>query len=185
LLQHDLLKVMLGSNSGGKQFGQCLANICKGNMKFSKKVAKIFVKVINASTYDNVRNYLKALKPFCLVKDELQQIRLEWVFGIRQILTRKDYMEKNYKFGLELVYKINDEAFTYVSPIINSHNEEALLMQLLKCKGRLDTFAVNCLKEMLSLMVKDEAICRFIYNSGPPTFQYSRYTDWILPYLDG
>lgn len=69
-------------------------------------------------------------------------------------------------------------------PLTNAHNEDALLTQLMKCKGRLDTFAINCLKEMLSLMAKDDVIARFIYKSGPPSYQYARYVDWIRPYLE-
>jgi hypothetical protein len=95
---------------------------------------------------------------------------MEWVFGFAQIVTRKEYREINNKFGTEIINKINDESYTYVSPIINSHSEEALLAQLLKCKGRLDTFAVNCLKEMLSLMAKDDLIARYIYRSTPPSY---------------
>jgi len=47
----------------------------------------------------------------------------------------------------------------------------------------MDTFAINCLTELLSLMAKDEDIARFIYRSAPPTYQMARYTDWIRPYL--
>ena len=101
--------------------------MCRDNLKFSKKVSKIFIKVINASTYDNVRNYLKALKPFLKMEDSLKVTRMEWVFGFAQIITRKEYREPNYKFGIEVINKVNDEVFTYLSPIINSHSEEALL----------------------------------------------------------
>ena len=72
-----------------------------------------------------------------------------------------------------------------MSPIIGSSNEEALLAQLIKCKGRLEIFAINCLKEMLSLMSKDIEIARFIYYTAPPSYQYARYSDWIKPYLEG
>jgi hypothetical protein len=71
-LQHDLLKIMLGSSSGCKQFGQCLANMCKDNFKLSKKVSKTFIKSINNSNYDNVKNYLTALKPFLKLEDSLK-----------------------------------------------------------------------------------------------------------------
>jgi hypothetical protein len=37
---------------------------------------------------------------------------------------------------------------------------------------------------MLSLMAKDDVIARFIYKSSPPSYQYSRYVDWIRPYLE-
>ena len=63
-LNADLLKVMLSSNTGGKQFGECLANMCRDNEKMSQKVSKVFIKAINNSNFDNVKNYLSALKPF-------------------------------------------------------------------------------------------------------------------------
>jgi hypothetical protein len=34
-LNADLLKVMLSSNTGGKRFGECLANMCRDNEKMS------------------------------------------------------------------------------------------------------------------------------------------------------
>lgn len=33
-------------------------------------------------------------------------------------------------------------------------------------------------------MAKDELIARFVYNTAPPTYQNSRYSDWIRPYLE-
>jgi hypothetical protein len=71
-----------------------------------------------------------------------------------------------------------------VGPLTSAvSNEDPLLAQLLKAKGKMDTFAINCLTELLSLMAKDEDIARFIYRSAPPTYQMARYTDWIRPYL--
>lgn len=81
-LHADLLKVMLGSNAGGKQFGNCLASMCRDNVKMSRKVAKVFLKSISSATYENVKSYLTALKPFMRLEDSLRQQRLEWVFGI-------------------------------------------------------------------------------------------------------
>jgi hypothetical protein len=46
-LNAELLKVMLSSQSGGKQFGECLANMCRDNLKLSQKVSKVFIKSIN------------------------------------------------------------------------------------------------------------------------------------------
>jgi hypothetical protein len=37
---------------------------------------------------------------------------------------------------------------------------------------------------MISLMAKDDDIARFVYFSAPPTYQTSRYSDWIRPYLE-
>ena len=158
--------------------------MCKDNFKLTKKVSKVFIKAINDSNYDNVKNYLMALKPFIKLNDSLKPQKLEWMFGISQIIARKGYREEKYKYGLEHVDKINEEANLYVSPLASSPSEDSLLSQLLKCKGKVDTFAVNCLKEMLSLMAKDIDIARFVYHSAPPSYQNARYSDWIRPYLE-
>jgi hypothetical protein len=166
-LHADLLKVMLSQQGTGKAFGECLANMCRDNSKMSQKVAKIFIKTINNSSYDSVKSYLSALKPFIRLNDSLKAQRLEWVFGFSQVIARKQYREERYKYGLEFVDRMNDEANTYICPISCTLSEDPLLAQLLKCKGKLDTFAINCLKEMLSLMAKDEDIARLIYTSAP------------------
>jgi len=44
-------------------------------------VAVVFIKAINGSNSDNLKNYLKALKPFLRVDDDLKAMKLEWVFG--------------------------------------------------------------------------------------------------------
>ena len=93
----------------------------------SKKVAKIFLKLVSQATYDNVKHYLKSLKPFLLIDDQFKQNRLEWVFGFPQILTRKEYMDNRTKFGVELVSKIHDDAYTYISPIARGVSDDALL----------------------------------------------------------
>ena len=93
--------------------------MCKDNEKLSKKVSKVFIKVINGSKFDNVRNYLVALKPFLKMNDSLKQQKLEWVLGLSEIVSRKGYREEKYKYGLELIDKINDEANVFVSPIVS------------------------------------------------------------------
>ena len=93
--------------------------MCKENEKLSKKVAKVYIKSINNSKFDTVKNYLQALKPFLKMNDSLKQQKLEWVLGFSQVLTRKGYREERYKYGLEMVDKINDESNVYVSPIIS------------------------------------------------------------------
>lgn len=101
LLHSDLLKVMLGSAQGGKQFGRCLANMCRDNVKLSKKVSKVFIKAINSSNFENVKYYLIALKPFIKLNDSIKIQKLEWVFGFHQIVAKKNYREEKYKYGLE------------------------------------------------------------------------------------
>lgn len=186
LLQPDFLKIMLGQNQGSKHFGKSMAGVCKGNFSQSKKVAKIFIRLINTSSYDNIKNYLKALKPFLLIDDEFKKQRVEWILGFPQIVSRREYMENNRtKYGLEMVQKMHDEAYVYVSPIISTPSEEALLTLLLKWRQKMDQLAHSCLKVILSLMSKDDYINQYVYNMTPHSYQLSRYTDWIKGYLEG
>ncbi len=94
--------------------------------------------------------------------------KLEWVFGIHEPNHRADSTYT--KYGLELCYTLNDESANYMSPIISSSVDDALLNQLLKCKGTLATYAITCLKGMLSIMAKDTDIARYIYGAGPATY---------------
>jgi hypothetical protein len=55
--------------------------MCKDNEKLSRKVSKVFIKAFNGSNSENLKNYLKALKPFLRINDDLKFLRLEWVFG--------------------------------------------------------------------------------------------------------
>ena len=101
--------------------------MCVDNEKLTKKVAKAFIKSINSSTFDNAKNYLMALKPFLKINDSLKDKKLEWVFGFNQIISRKGYKEEKHKYGLEFVDKINEDANTYISPLLSGPMEEPLL----------------------------------------------------------
>jgi len=57
-----------------------LSDLCRENLVLTKKLCKIFLKSFGFTL--NIEIYLKALKKFLLIKDSLQQQRLEWVFGI-------------------------------------------------------------------------------------------------------
>jgi hypothetical protein len=72
---------MLSLGASAKQFGQCLSNMCRDNYPLSRKVSKVFIKAINGSNADNLKAYLKALKPFLRMNDQFKEVKLEWIFG--------------------------------------------------------------------------------------------------------
>ena len=101
--------------------------MCKDNFKLSKKVSKVFIKAINNSNFDNVGNYLKALKPFIKLNDSLKMQKLEWIFGFPMIISRKGYKEDKHKYGLEMVDKIAEDCNTFHSPLLSGPVDDALL----------------------------------------------------------
>lgn len=145
--------------------------MCKNNEQLSKKIAKVFLKQITSTSLDSkVAKYFKMLKKYMKIDDDLKQKRMEWVFGIAQIVTKSQYRTNKVEYGIELVDSINEECSHYVSPLSPGVVDEALLAQLLRCRGKMDTFCIKSLKDLLSLCAKDDDVAKFIFESAPPTY---------------
>jgi hypothetical protein len=183
ILHPSLLKTMLGSATASKPFGVCLAKMCKEDEVLSKKVAKVFLTSIEQAAHDVVSAYLKALRPFLCTNDSLKQKKLEWIFGVPALLHGRCYGEQRPKYGLELVDKIGDECLQFNSPVLFAATDEALVAQIIKCKGRFDQQCIACLKELLGLMAKDQDVAKFVWNLPPYNYQSARFIDWFRPYL--
>lgn len=167
----EMLGKILEENSANKDFGAQLTGMCKDNYEMTKKMAKVFLKSVNQPNVDKVSLYLKSLKKFLLINDSLKIQRLEWIFGISQLVSKSRFRSNNkYEYGLELVERINDDAYTYVSTLMTTTTEDALMTLLLKQRGRMDTFCIKALKDLISLCLKDIEIARYIYRQAPPSY---------------
>lgn len=176
---------LLASAEDNKHFVENLTEMCKNNEKLSKKIAKVFLKQISSTNVDSkVAKYFKMLKKFVKINDDLKLHRMQWVFGIGQVVTKAQYRTNKVEYGLELVSSINEEANNYITPLSPSFCDEALLAQLLRCRGKMDSSCIKSLKDLLSLCAKDDDVAKFIYNTAPPTYQYSRFSDWFRGYLE-
>ena len=90
---------------------------------------------------------------------------------ISQLVSKSKFRSNNkYEYGLELVERINDDAYTYVSTLMTTTTEDALMTLLLKQRGRMDTFCIKALKDLISLCLKDIEIARYIYRQAPPSY---------------
>ena len=87
--------------------------------------------------------YLKALRPFLCTNDALKEKKLEWIFGVPALLHGRCYGERP-KYGLELVDKIGDDCLQFNSPVLFAATDEALVAQIIKCKGRFDQQCIAC-----------------------------------------
>lgn len=189
LRKKDVLGKLVDAGAASKDFGDQLAFMCKDNLEMTRKLAKIFVTNINSPQLDRQALYLKGLKKFLRIEDKLKQQRLEWVFGIGQIVNKREYGNLGtYSYGVELVERINDDAYTYVTTWLKTGGAtgttNALFASLLSVQGRMDNFCAKALKNLLSLCVKDREIARFVYNAPPPTYQHARYSDWFKSYIE-
>lgn len=127
-----ILAKIVEDNAQNKDFGAMLTSMCKDNYRMTKKLAKIFFKAFNQNSTDKIAVYLKALMEFVLIKDEFQVQRLEWLFGIPQIKTFNGYNSLKYSYGVEVVERINDHAYNFVttlSPNLQGTSMESSLLE--------------------------------------------------------
>lgn len=48
----------------------------------------------------------------------------------------------------------------------------------------MDSFTLTCLQSLGEILATDEAISNYFSELPAPSYCYSRYTDWVLPYLN-
>ena len=63
-------------------------------------------------------------------------------------------------------------------------NESSLLHLLWRYQGRMDTYTVNCLEDLVQIISHDDDIKQYFAELPGMTYQYARYSDWIKPYLE-
>ena len=100
--------------------------MCKENLSLTKKMAKSYLKSIN-KTYNGLDKCLEPLSNFLLLDDSFKKQKLEWILGVPQIKNRKSWNTEKYQFGVEMVERINDEAYTYMSNLVTNTSDEAFL----------------------------------------------------------
>jgi hypothetical protein len=166
----DMLAKMMeptGSSDSSKE----VILMCLNNLSMSKKVAKLLIKGINQYQVEKVTKYLKLLKRFLLLNDDFKLTRIEWTLGVPQLIHKKQFREKTYQYGLELVDKINDEAYNFETSLFKgSTSEDALLTQLLKIRKQQESVCMIALRCLLKLCVNDPLICKYVYNCAPPNY---------------
>lgn len=64
------------------------------------------------------------------------------------------------------------------------HNSDAFLTKLLMCNGKMDTFCLKGLKDLIKLCVKDDEIARYIFDCPAQTLQWNRFIDWFHNYIN-
>jgi hypothetical protein len=66
-----------------------LAHLCYKNIKTTKRICKCLLAGINRNNYDSVNGYLEIVTEVCLIKDQYQLSRLEYVFGVPQLVCKE------------------------------------------------------------------------------------------------
>ena len=158
-----------------------LAQMAKGNLKVSKKIAKAQLSVLSGYDTDKIEQMWKSLKAFLKIKDEFQQQRMEWIFGVAD--TSKNIANKpRGSYGILNIKEIDDKIVWYKSFL--AANQTSLLGKLVESKEHHHSVVLFSIRELIELCIDDDAIFKYLYTMKPYCYQHARFFDWIEPYTE-
>ena len=116
-----------------------------------------------------------------MLKDGLRLARFEWIFGVPQVVVKKNHQRKFIEIGLDAIDFVNNEAYHFKSGVIKGAGD-ALLTDIFKAQKTRVEMTIYSMHEIISMCIEDEEICDYIYHMPAPTHQYTRYCDWFEPF---
>jgi len=181
----DILQKMIepGEGANACDFNDILLDMARDDAKTSKKMAKAYLKGVNKTGVEALQQSLRQIQQFLRIDDSLKQVRMEWIFGIPQVVSKSQFRTKQMQYGVELVEMVADEYYMFKSGYVKGVND-AFLGQLYKAKGRMDTQCVIGLKALLEMCLEDVAVAQYVFRQPSPSMQFARYTDWFFPYAE-
>lgn len=163
---------------GGKmdQIGKLVLHMCRDNKKYSKKVCKLMLRVINDYEVSKISQHFDLMGDLITLSDSFQKYRLEWILGYQQPFSRID-------FGLSTSFNIGDDVNSYMSPLGIELRDDPLFQQLWRHRNRNDHFTVQCIKVILKLATVCSAFYQFMKNTPAPSYIYGNYFEWIPKFI--
>lgn len=168
--------IMEGHNT--ESFNKLITQLCFDSFKFSKTVCKTLLRAINDYSKIEAVPYFSLLTQVFVIKDSLQQQRLEWLFGYPSPCRLKSVLDpsEETKFGLSLIDTIAEDVNEYISPL--NYNAQCKSLLTLLWKHRM-VYEIHPLKCLLEIMTKSREAFLYVASLPAPTYQYAKYADWI------
>ena len=136
----------------------------------SKEVASQLIKGARRNSSSAIKENWKKIQEFILIKDKLQMHRIEWILGVPQLNSKKNYQRNNQvEFGLDCVTYINQEAYKFKSGVARSQGDAKLTDLYEECNKRIE-FTIKGIFYIISSMLRDETVMRYIYECPGPTY---------------
>ena len=159
----------------------CISNLlsyfCKENKKFSKKMCIAALKEINNCTITNHIQSFELIFKLLAIRDQWEAMRAEWILGYAHPI-------QNYNYGLNVISDIKSDVNAYASPLLYNRHEKPLLQLMWNYKKHYEELVLFSLKQLLSLANTNEVIYIHLRDMPPPSYLYSRYTDWVPEFLE-
>ena len=165
--------------------GRLIAHWSYKNRENSEIFARVFLKGINETEYEEVVPFFKSLHHFLSIKDEFQGLRFEWLLGIPMIVDGsmvKASPPDKPKLGVFAIQSMSDEIFYYPSTLehLDSVND-SILNIIWRWKNRFENYTLFWIHELFCF---GDEVLKYVCNMPSPTYQYARYSDWIEQFWD-
>lgn len=136
---------------------------------------------------------LNVIVPFLAINDYLKPQRYEWILGIPFLKMEKPTYQLNpsfssYKVGVGLSDRFRQDIVEYRSTAFKVNNisvKESLLQIFYQYRMRWIKQSLLIAQGILRIMKFEQTdyMYRYLTNLDPPSYEYARYIDWIIPYL--
>lgn len=130
IMYGEFYKKAVKNNVNNAAISKILGHLMYNNFEFSKKRVFLVMEALNdGHTSTDAKNAFELLFHIFQVADNLSHIRLEWIFGIPQLVVRgsdavfPNLPQRNTKFG--------DKIVKYVSPLLYGTYHESLLERMI------------------------------------------------------
>jgi hypothetical protein len=174
--------------SEAENVGKLISYISWRNPDANLLFSELFLHGLNHSDSEEAQPYFLALSEYLQVKDQYQVDKLESIFGLASYIDGQvpspSPMEMP-KLGMHCIEYLYEQVFEYFSPLTWLNVQmETVLSLIFKHSGKSAHFTLQWITQIISLMINDRVILKFMADTPAPTYEFSRYIDWFGFYID-
>ena len=162
--------------------GVIIEHLCFENEHFSLSLGHLLLRGINKATFDESPSYLEAITHYLNIPDSLMNKRMEWILGQPQPIFIS-LQNENGSFGMYGNLSLDDLTISYESPL-NPDGCTSLLNLMVQSKRKYEALVMNCLKYLLINVNLNQIIFNYIITLPPPSYNFAKYSDWFLSFIE-
>lgn len=171
MVSKDFVEKAINEGEGVIELGEAISKCCFENEEISRRIAKTFLKGLNGTNYERSRYYMKAIKPFILLKDKFQPSRIAWLLGHSNLVTSRfntsqvPPTNELPKVGLSMAKSLNDDVYTWLTGIQYKAGQDSPILKLIcRYKGRMDMLTLSYIEGLVEYALEDETVLEYLYK---------------------
>jgi ubiquitin carboxyl-terminal hydrolase 34 len=166
--------------------GKIAAKLSYNDAATTMMLTELILNELNRVDYEDIKPYFQMIRHLLTIEDDLTVGRFENLLGVPTVYSMKRLDADLPFYGSSVISAIDDDVVVYRSPCNKATNAydhcDCLLQLLWKHRNRYENYAALGLKYLLQFCTENAALKGYIQAVLPPNYQFSRYTDWVLPF---